>query len=150
MPPSVEELTGLYRNLLAGGQWLQGPASKEHDVGDFYRKNMISRGINAVWRQYSVYVYYVWLNDVGAQSGQKGTNCDLDRSGPQSAKYCGNEGVYYLYMWDGSSLDWPYGGPKLFQAPYVINPVVSLISVSPFHGPSSSVVLLILLVALLS
>ncbi|KAL9610259.1 MAG: hypothetical protein Q9167_005030 [Letrouitia subvulpina] len=86
---------------------------------------MIARGINAVWRQYSVYVYYVWLDDQGAQSGQTGTKCDLDRSGPQSAKYCGNEGVYYLYMWNGHSLDWPYGGPKLFQAPYLINPVVS-------------------------
>ncbi|KAL8838836.1 MAG: hypothetical protein Q9170_001958 [Blastenia crenularia] len=110
-------------NLPSGGQWLQGPSSTQTDVGKFYRRNMVARGINAVWRQYSVFVYYVWLDDSGAQSGQTGTKCDLDRSGPQSAKFCGNEGVYYLYMWNGNSLDWPYGGPILFQAPYLINPV---------------------------
>lgn len=87
---------------------------------------MIARGINAIWRQYPVYVYYVWLDDTGAKPGDKDTKCDLDRSGPQSLKYCADEGVYYLYMYNGRGIDWPWGGPKLApEKPYNINPIVS-------------------------
>lgn len=92
---------------------------------------MIARGINAAWRSYSIFVYYAWLNDIGAVSGQTGTNYDLDRSSPQSTKFCGNEGVYYLYLRDDDRLQWPYGSWKLQPDPYNINPVVSLLDYYP-------------------
>ena len=98
---------------------------QQSEVGNFFKRNMIARGINAVWRHYPVYVYYVWLNDAGAKPGQTGTKCDLDRSGPQALKYCADEGVYYLYMYNGRGIDWPWGGPKLAGADYNINPIVS-------------------------
>ena len=86
---------------------------------------MISRGINALWKQYNVYVYYTWLNDAGAKPGD--SKCDLDRSGPQDSKYCADDGVYYLYMYRAgrSGADYPYGGAKLAADPYNINPIVS-------------------------
>ena len=110
---------------MSGGAWVEKPTATETDISNFFRRNMIARGINAVWRQYQTFVYYVWLDDQGATSGQKGTKCDLDRSGPQSAKYCDDQGVYYLYMWANGRLQWPYGGWLLQPDPYNINPVVS-------------------------
>ncbi|KAL8658231.1 MAG: hypothetical protein Q9226_001168 [Calogaya cf. arnoldii] len=104
-------------NTISGGQWVVAPPYKQNKVAEFYRRNMISRGINAVWRQYPVYVYYVWLDD------PKGTKCDKDRSGPQALKYCADDGVYYLYMYTGRGIDWPWGGPKLAAPPYNINPI---------------------------
>ncbi|KAL8850888.1 MAG: hypothetical protein Q9221_004201 [Calogaya cf. arnoldii] len=104
-------------NIISGGQWVVAPPFKQNDVAEFYRRNMISRGVNAIWRQYPVYVYYVWLDD------PKGTKCDKDRSGPQALKYCADDGVYYLYMYTGKGIDWPWGGPKLAAPPYNINPI---------------------------
>ncbi|KAL8804126.1 MAG: hypothetical protein Q9182_002759 [Xanthomendoza sp. 2 TL-2023] len=111
------------RNIISGGRWLNTPPVDQTAVGEFFRRNMIARGINAVWRSYPVYVYYVWLDDAGAKPGDKGTKCDLDRSGPQALKYCADEGVYYLYMYNGRGIDWPWGGPKLAGDDYKINPI---------------------------
>ncbi|KAI4261145.1 MAG: hypothetical protein L6R42_003652 [Xanthoria sp. 1 TBL-2021] len=110
-------------NVIAGGQWINAPGFTQTDIAEFYKRNMIARGINAIWRQYPVYVYYVWLDDAGAKPGDKGTKCDLDRSGPQALKYCADDGVYYLYMYNGRGVDWPWGGPKLADKPYSINPI---------------------------
>lgn len=103
------------------------PTYSAQDIGNFYKRSMIARGINALWRQYNVYVYYTWLDDAGAKSKDAGTKCDLDRSGPQDSKYCADEGVYYLYLYLAGqrSAGYPYGGNKL-QAEYNINPKVSL------------------------
>ncbi|KAL8957082.1 MAG: hypothetical protein Q9183_006152, partial [Haloplaca sp. 2 TL-2023] len=108
--------------LLSGGQWINAPNADETQVANFYSRNMIARGINAIWRSYPVFIYYTWLDDVGAKSGAPGTKCDLDRSGPQSLKFCADEGVYYLYMYNGRGLDWPYGGPSLASDRYNIDP----------------------------
>lgn len=121
--PSTDDR--LSRNVIAGGQWINAPGFKQTDIAEFYKRNMIARGINAIWRQYPVYVYYVWLDDAGAKPGDKGSKCDLDRSGPQALKYCADDGVYYLYMYNGRGIDWPWGGPKLADKPYSINPIVS-------------------------
>ncbi|KAL9633100.1 MAG: hypothetical protein Q9204_003536 [Flavoplaca sp. TL-2023a] len=115
--------------IISGGAWVDAPrfdSNKKisaNDVATFYRKNMISRGINALWKQYNVYVYYTWLNDAGAKPGD--SKCDLDRSGPQDSKYCADDGVYYLYMYRAgrSGADYPYGGAKLAADPYNINPI---------------------------
>ncbi|KAL8869615.1 MAG: hypothetical protein Q9174_004144 [Haloplaca sp. 1 TL-2023] len=112
-------------NILSGGQWINKPDVTRTAVATFYRKNMIARGINAIWRSYPVYIHYTWLDDAGAKSTVKNTKCDHDRSGPQSAKYCADEGVYYLYMYNGRGIDWPYGGPSL-ESGYGINPVFAI------------------------
>ncbi|CAO1604297.1 hypothetical protein XANCAGTX0491_007856 [Xanthoria calcicola] len=110
-------------NIISGGQWVNAPTFTQNNVTEFYKRDMIARGINAVWRQYPVYVYYVWLDDAGARPGEPDTKCDLDRSGPQALKYCADDGVYYLYMYNGRGIDWPWGGPKLADKPYFINPI---------------------------
>ncbi|KAL8982082.1 MAG: hypothetical protein Q9205_003308 [Flavoplaca limonia] len=115
--------------IISGGAWVDAPrfdSNKKigaNDVAKFYERNMISRGINALWKQYNVYVYYTWLNDVNAKPGD--SKCDLDRSGPQDSKYCADDGVYYLYMYRASrsGADYPYGGAKLAADPYNINPI---------------------------
>ncbi|CAO1599069.1 hypothetical protein XANCAGTX0491_002815 [Xanthoria calcicola] len=110
-------------DVLRGGAWIVAPTYSAQDIGNFYKRSMIARGINALWRQYNVYVYYTWLDDAGAKSKDAGTKCDLDRSGPQDSKYCADEGVYYLYLYLAGqrSAGYPYGGNKL-QAEYNINP----------------------------
>ncbi|KAL8881618.1 MAG: hypothetical protein Q9198_001212 [Flavoplaca austrocitrina] len=115
--------------IISGGAWVAAPrfdSNKKigaNDVAKFYERNMISRGINALWKQYNVYVYYTWLNDVNAKPGD--SKCDLDRSGPQDSKYCADDGVYYLYMYraDRGGADYPYGGAKLAADPYNIDPI---------------------------
>ncbi|KAL8647808.1 MAG: hypothetical protein Q9226_006275 [Calogaya cf. arnoldii] len=120
--------------ILSDGAWVKAPSFNNGTkieathIGDFYRRNMVAHGINALWRQWNVYVYYVWLDDAGAKPGDKNTKCDLDRSGPQNSKYCADEGVYYLYLYkksvgqDGGAGE-PYGLGKLTAAPYKINPI---------------------------
>ncbi|KAI4220181.1 MAG: hypothetical protein L6R36_007801 [Xanthoria steineri] len=110
-------------DIISGGQWVNAPTFTQDNVTEFYKRNMIARGINAVWRQYPVYVYYVWLDEAGARPGEPNTKCDRDRSGPQALKYCADDGVYYLYMYNGRGIDWPWGGPKLADKPYFINPI---------------------------
>ncbi|KAI4276848.1 MAG: hypothetical protein LQ337_002195 [Flavoplaca oasis] len=117
--------------VISGGAWVDAPrfdSNKKigaNDIAKFYKRNMISRGINALWKQYNVYVYYTWLSDAGAKPGDLGTKCDLDRSGPRDSKYCADNGVYYLYMYRAgrSGADYQYGGAKLAADPYNINPI---------------------------
>ncbi|KAL8994980.1 MAG: hypothetical protein Q9169_005199 [Polycauliona sp. 2 TL-2023] len=130
----LDSETDLMPHILADGAWVNPPKFTNGDpivvtdIGDFYKRNMIARGINALWRQWNVYVYYVWLDDAGAKPGDKGTKCDLDRSGPQNSKYCADDGVYYLYLYrksvgeDGGAGE-PYGLGKLAAEPYNINPI---------------------------
>ena len=68
------------------------------DTKSAWRVDLAGRAVNWNWRVYPIYISFTELDD-GTNTGK----CDAETYGPQSAKYCGDGGVYYLNMYDTQS-----------------------------------------------
>ena len=82
------------RNYLYGGQYIDGNINLT-SLQYYLRTDLTSRAINNVWSSYSIYVSYTNLDD--PMYGNSTPACDAHTVGPQSTKFCGNGGVFYLY-----------------------------------------------------
>ena len=58
--------------------------------------HMLSMGINALWHEAKTTNTKIWVTFANLTDSD-GSICDADRSGPQELKYCGDDGVYYVY-----------------------------------------------------
>lgn len=104
-------------NYLAGGSYVENtniPSNSE--IEDFYKKQLVSRTINAQWKTRKDFILFSKTNN---------TN---DTSGPLQTRYYseGDGGVYYTYLYheDGvlkGHLDKPWGIDQLNASDYNIS-----------------------------
>lgn len=92
---SITKLTGLESNLTI---------------------EILSRSIDALWKTPNSNKMWVLFSDLADDASSQ--RCLADKSGPQSTKYCGDQGVYYTYNFveDGPErghVDYPWGGDRL-------------------------------------
>ncbi|KAL8684751.1 MAG: hypothetical protein Q9218_008154, partial [Villophora microphyllina] len=107
--------------FLQGGRYIQAQNYTLTSLTEFWSTDIAARVINNLWAQYATYIAFTNLDDDATH-----TRCKADLVGPQSAKYCADGGVYYLYLWsfddaEGDFLTKPWGFDNLKQ--YNIDPV---------------------------
>ena len=84
------------RDLLSNGSWAdRGRLTPLSRLEDSLRTEILSRSINALWRNTSHSKMWVTYVETPLSLGDEG--CRADKTGPQESKYCGKGGVYYAY-----------------------------------------------------
>lgn len=114
-------------NIIDGGGWVNSdvvtnPKVSITQIQNLLQKNLIQRGINAVWSKSKIWVSFANLNDDASQS-----KCKADKNGWQASKTCADGGVYYLYRFNENGfqagyLDYPWGADKMAGAPWNLSP----------------------------
>ena len=136
------------RTYLYGGTYISGQIDLSI-LAWFLRTDLTARAINNLWNSYQAYVSFTRLGD--PPYGNSTPACDAHLAGPQSTKFCGVGGVFYLYMLSEGDQDngaWSPNGGDLISAypgqimPYGLNKFETdamlnlTASVSPTHVPS--------------
>ena len=125
-------------DMISGGKWLDWESITPIPDSERQMKiEIISRGINALWKTYSSNKMWVLFVDLADQAGSI-ENCRNDLTGPQDSKYCDDGGVYYAYNFiEGDHkghVDYPWGGDKLYKIDPAMNMTVPSYTFLPPHS----------------
>ncbi|KAL8761379.1 MAG: hypothetical protein Q9184_002494 [Pyrenodesmia sp. 2 TL-2023] len=118
-------------DMMANGAWADTTSiTKLTGLESNLTIEILSRSIDALWKTPTSNKMWVLFSDLADDASLQ--KCLGDKSGPQSTKYCGDQGVYYTYNFveDGAErghVDYPWGGDKL-QEKLGINLTVTTMS----------------------
>ena len=90
--------------MISGGAWVSSEKlTRVKDAERQMKIDIVSRGINALWKTYSSNKMWVLFVDLQEEAGST-AKCEGDTSGPSESRYCADGGVYYTYNFieDGS------------------------------------------------
>ncbi|KAI4255188.1 MAG: hypothetical protein L6R42_006853, partial [Xanthoria sp. 1 TBL-2021] len=104
-------------DMMSNGAWADTTSiAKLTGLESNFTIEILSRSIDALWKTPNSNKMWVLFSDLADDASSQ--RCLADKSGPQSTKYCGDQGVYYTYNFveDGPErghVDYPWGGDRL-------------------------------------